>query len=59
MPFLGAKSDALTCLSGRTALYRSEAILPLVNDMVNETFMGKPCIGGDDKRLTYLMESAG
>jgi len=59
MPFLAAKSNALTCLSGRTALYRSKAILPLVNDMVNETFMGKPCIGGDDKRLTYLMESAG
>jgi len=59
VPFLAAKSDALTCLSGRTALYRSEAILPFVDDMVNETFMGKPCIGGDDKRLTYLIEAAG
>ena len=59
MPFLASKGDALSCLSGRTALYRSKAILPLVNDMVNETFMGKPCIGGDDKRLTYLMEAAG
>ena len=59
MPFLAAKSDVLNCLSGRTALYRSEAILPFVNDMVNETFWGKPCIGGDDKRFTYLIESAG
>ena len=59
VPFLAAKSNALTCLSGRTALYRSRAILPLVDDMVNETFNGKPCIGGDDKRLTYLMEAAG
>ncbi len=59
MPFVAAKSDALTCLSGRTALYRSKAILPLVDDMVNETFWGKPCIGGDDKRFTYLMESVG
>jgi len=59
MPFVAAKSDVLTCLSGRTALYRSEAILPFVDDLVNETFWGKPCIGGDDKRLTYLIESAG
>ena len=59
MPFLAAKSDALTCLSGRTALHRSKAILPFVDDMVNETFMGKPCIGGDDKRLTYLIEASG
>jgi len=59
LPFVAAKSDALTCLSGRTALYRSEAILPFVDDMLNETFWGKPCIGGDDKRFTYLIESAG
>jgi len=59
VPFLAAKDDVLTCLSGRTALYRAKAILPLVNDMVNETFMGKPCIGGDDKRFTYLIEAAG
>lgn len=59
MSFVAATSDALTCLSGRTSFYRSEAILPFVDDMVNETFWGKPCIGGDDKRLTYLIESAG
>ncbi len=59
MPFVATTSDALTCLSGRTALYRSKAILPLVDDLVNETFLGKRCIGGDDKRLTYLIESAG
>lgn len=51
--------DVFTCLSGRTALYRRKAVLPLVDDMVNETFWGRPCIGGDDKRLTYLVEAAG
>lgn len=51
--------DVFTCLSGRTALYRREVILPLLDDLVNETFLGKQCIGGDDKRLTYLVEAAG
>ncbi|MBI2832136.1 MAG: glycosyltransferase [Chloroflexi bacterium] len=51
--------DAFTVLSGRTAFYRREAIFPLLDDLVNETFWGKQCIGGDDKRLTYLVEAAG
>ena len=56
---LNTAGNALTCFSGRTAFYRRKALLPLVNDMVNETFWGKQCIGGDDKRLTYLIEAAG
>jgi hyaluronan synthase len=55
----GAAGTAFTCLSGRTALYRREAVLPLLDAMVHETFWGKQCIGGDDKRLTYLVEAAG
>lgn len=51
--------SAFTCLSGRTALYRRNAVMPILDDMVNEKFWGKQCIGGDDKRLTYLMEAAG
>lgn len=58
-PFLAAAGDALICLSGRTALYRRKVILPLIDDLVNETFMGKPVISGDDKRLTYLVLSKG
>ena len=56
---LNVAGNALTCLSGRTAFYRRKALMPLVDDMVNETFWGKQCIGGDDKRLTYLIEAAG
>jgi cellulose synthase/poly-beta-1,6-N-acetylglucosamine synthase-like glycosyltransferase len=56
---LNVAGNALTCFSGRTAFYRRKALLPVVDDMVNETFWGKQCIGGDDKRLTYLIEAAG
>lgn len=58
-PFLAASGDALICLSGRTAFYRRKIILPLLDDLVNEKFMGKPVISGDDKRLTYLVLSKG
>lgn len=54
-PFLAACGNALVCLSGRTAFYRRYAILPLIQDLVTEKFLGKPVISGDDKRLTYLV----
>lgn len=57
--FLAATGNALTCLSGRTAAYRRSAVLPLLDDLVNETFWGKPCISGDDKRLTHLVQAQG
>jgi len=58
-PFLAAAGNALVCLSGRTAFYRHEVILPMLSDLVNEKFLGKPVISGDDKRLTYLVLAAG
>lgn len=58
-PFLAAAGDALICLSGRTAFYRRNILLPLLDDLINETFMGKAVISGDDKRLTYLVLSHG
>lgn len=59
MPFLAAAGDALVCLSGRTAFYRKRVIVPMIPDLLNETFMGQPVISGDDKRLTYLVLAAG
>lgn len=59
LPFLSASGPYLRCLSGRTAFYRREALLPLLNDLVSETFMGKKVISGDDKRLTYTLQAAG
>ncbi|MCL5073570.1 MAG: glycosyltransferase [Actinobacteria bacterium] len=58
-PFLSYFGDALVCLSGRTAFYRTDVIKPLLPDLVNETFLGKKVISGDDKRLTYLVLSHG
>ncbi|KKS69745.1 MAG: Glycosyl transferase family 2 [Candidatus Daviesbacteria bacterium GW2011_GWA2_42_7] len=59
MPFLSVSSDVLTCLSGRTAFYRRKVLLPLLDDLVNETFWGKKVISGEDKRLTYLIGERG
>lgn len=60
LPFLMAGGgDTLACLSGRTALYRRQAIIPLVDGMLHETFWGQPVISGEDKRLTYLLEESG
>lgn len=59
MPFLAAAGDALTCLSGRTAIYRRTAILPHLDELVHETFLGQQVISGDDKTLTRLVQSQG
>src|SRR3989338_2972369 len=59
IPFLATAEDVLVCLSGRTAFYRKAAIMPILNEMVNEKFMGRKVISGEDKRLTYLIEAAG
>lgn len=56
LPFLDVLGDALTCVSGRTAAYRREAIIGLVDELENETFAGEKCISGDDKCLTRLVE---
>ena len=58
-PFLAASGGALVCLSGRTAFYRKAVITPMLDELVNETFMGKKVISGDDKRLTYLVLEKG
>src|SRR3989338_6310564 len=58
-PFLAAAGDALVCLSGRTAFYRRSVILPMVPDLISETFGGNPLISGADKCLTYLVLAAG
>lgn len=60
LPFMVARGGkAITCISGRTAFYRRAAILPLLDDLVHETFGGRAVVSGDDKRLTYLLEAAG
>jgi len=50
---------AVSCLSGRTAIYRRSLLLAHSHDFMNETFMGVPCLSGDDKRLTMLVLAGG
>jgi cellulose synthase/poly-beta-1,6-N-acetylglucosamine synthase-like glycosyltransferase len=50
---------AVSCLSGRTAIYRRALLLEIEHDFMNETFWGVPCLSGDDKRLTTLILERG
>ncbi|MFF4114834.1 glycosyltransferase [Streptomyces sp. NPDC001714] len=50
---------AVSCLSGRTAVYRRELLLEISDDFMAETFLGVPCMSGDDKRLTTLILERG
>lgn len=51
--------DAVTCLSGRTAVYRRSAVLPVLDGLLQETFWGRRVISGDDKALTLLVQAHG
>ena len=50
---------AVSCLSGRTAVYRRELLCEIEDEFMDETFWGVPCLSGDDKRLTTLILERG
>lgn len=52
--FLAATTNATTCVSGRTAVYRRSALEPVIDGLIRETFAGNLCISGDDKCLTRM-----
>ncbi|MFE6257405.1 glycosyltransferase [Agromyces sp. NPDC057865] len=58
VPAMG-RAGAVPCLSGRTAVYRREAVLPVLYDLENEFFLGRRCVAGDDGRLTWLVIASG
>jgi len=58
VPAMG-RAGAVPCVSGRTAVYRREAVLPVLENLENEYFLGKRCISGDDGRLTWLVLASG
>jgi len=58
VPAMGA-AGAVPCLSGRTAAYRRSAVMPVLDNLENEFFLGKRCISGDDGRLTWLVLASG
>ncbi len=50
---------AVSCLSGRTAVYRRSFLIEVADEFLDETFAGRPCNSGDDKRLTSLLLARG
>ncbi len=58
VPAMG-RVGAVPCLSGRTAAYRRSAVLPVLDNLENEFFLGRRCIAGDDGRLTWLVLASG
>jgi cellulose synthase/poly-beta-1,6-N-acetylglucosamine synthase-like glycosyltransferase len=54
-----SRKGGVICLSGRTAAYRRSVILPVVDNLENEFFLGRRCISGDDGRMTWLTIASG
>ena len=50
---------SVSCLSGRTAVYRRSILERVADAFLAETFLGVPCMSGDDKRLTSLTATLG
>ena len=50
---------AVSCLSGRTAAYRTKLLQSMRHAFLNETFLGRKCMSGDDKRYTSLVLQRG
>ena len=54
-----ARAGAVACLSGRTAAYRRKAVMPVLENLEDEFFLGRRCVSGDDGRLTWLILGSG
>jgi hyaluronan synthase len=47
--------NMVTCCSGLLAAYRKEGISAVISEWLHETFLGRPIIDSDDRRMTNLM----
>jgi cellulose synthase/poly-beta-1,6-N-acetylglucosamine synthase-like glycosyltransferase len=54
-----ARFGAVACLSGRTVAYRRSLVMPVLEHLEDEFFLGRRCISGDDGRLTWLILASG
>jgi len=54
-----SRAGAVACLSGRTVAYRRKVVLPVLENLEDEFFLGKRCVSGDDGRLTWLVLASG
>lgn len=58
VPAMG-RAGAVACVSGRTAAYRRSVVMPVLDNLENEFFLGRRCVAGDDGRLTWLVLASG
>jgi cellulose synthase/poly-beta-1,6-N-acetylglucosamine synthase-like glycosyltransferase len=54
-----SRAGAVACLSGRTVAYRRAAVVPVLEHLEDEFFLGRRCMAGDDGRLTWLVLASG
>lgn len=54
-----SRAGAVACLSGRTVAYRRNVVMPVLEHLEDEFFLGRRCISGDDGRLTWLVLASG
>jgi cellulose synthase/poly-beta-1,6-N-acetylglucosamine synthase-like glycosyltransferase len=54
-----SRAGAVACLSGRTVAYRRSAVMPVLEHLEDEFFLGRRCVSGDDGRLTWLVLASG
>ena len=59
MPSQSAEGETLSCLSGRTSLYRRDIILSKLDEFQNEILFGRRKESGEDKCLTRLIQKDG
>ena len=59
LPAQTAMGQALSCLSGRTSLYRKEIVLADLNEFLNEIVLERKKESGEDKCLTRIIQSKG
>jgi N-acetylglucosaminyltransferase len=50
-----SKNGVVNVLGGRLVVFRKQALLPLLPKLTGEEFMDRPCISGDDGRVTSLL----
>jgi cellulose synthase/poly-beta-1,6-N-acetylglucosamine synthase-like glycosyltransferase len=46
-------------LDSRFCAYRRKAVLPLLDEYLNNRFLGRDVVIGEDKQMTYLLQRAG
>lgn len=54
-----SRAGAVACLSGRTVAYRRRLVIPVLEHLEDEFFLGRRCVSGDDGRLTWLILASG